>query len=144
MKNAPARKPVVCAVLVHAREVDKLVKFYRDVCEIPLEAEGDTGHRYYACQIRDVYFALHPAPRKAPHMSQGYRVAFAIEDFDAFIDRLKKKGVKVHMESIDMEFGKVASFLDPENNMVEVISLSRSWLDKISELTRKRQAVRKR
>ena len=140
-KDGAPDKRWICAVLVHAKEVDKLVKFYREVCEIPLEPEADSDGKHYGCQIRDVYFALHSAPRTSPRMSQGYRVAFAVDDFDAFIERLKERGVRVHMESIDTQCSKVAWFTDPENNLVEIISLSRPWVE---SLTRKRRAVKKR
>ena len=132
------QNPWVCAVLVKARSIEKLAAFYRDVCGFPLQEEGPPEDRHYGCEVGDVHFAVHRAPESANIGEAGYRIAFAVDDVDTFIAHLKERDVPIEMEPFDLDFGRLASFCDPEGNAVELVTLSKSWLDHLRRLREKR------
>jgi predicted enzyme related to lactoylglutathione lyase len=139
--EARLSEPWVCAVLIRARDMEKEVQFYREVCGFPLEGEGGPDELHYGCELGDVHFAIHPAGKKNAAGEGGYRVAFAVEDVDAFMARLKKAGTKIELEPTEAGFGRLACFRDPEDNVVEVTTLSASWLRHLRDLRGKRGVI---
>ncbi|HYF01141.1 MAG TPA: VOC family protein [Planctomycetota bacterium] len=133
--------PWVCAVLVKAREIETLAAFYRDVCGLPLQEEGPPSDRHYGCELGDVHFAVHRAEPGAGPGEAGYRIAWAVDDVDAFVAHLRQRGVPIAMEPADRGFGRLATFRDPEGNAVEIVTLSRSWLDHLRGLRATRGAL---
>jgi len=132
------QNPWVCAVLVKARDIEKLAAFYRDICGIPLQIEGPPEDLHYGCELGDVHFAVHRAPAGAGNGQAGYRVALAVEDVDGFVTRLRERDVPIEFGPIDLGFGRLAAFRDPEGNAVELVSLSESWFDHLRNLRRER------
>ena len=135
------QSPWVCAVLVNARDIVKLTEFYRDVCGFPLQEEGPPDDRHYGCEVGDVHFAVHRAPEGARNGQAGYRIAFAVDDVDSFVSHLRERGIPIELEPVDLDFGRLATFRDPEGNAVELVTLSKSWLDHLRTLREKRGSL---
>lgn len=130
--------PWVCAVLVKARDIESLAAFYRDVCGLPLQEEGPPADRHYGCELGDVHFAVHRAAPGAGRGEAGYRIAWAVDDVDGFVARLKERDVPIELEPTDRGFGRLATFRDPEGNAVEIVTLSNGWLDHLRGLRAER------
>lgn len=133
-----SQNPWVCAVLVKARDMEKLTAFYRDVCGLPLQGEGSGEGLHYGCELGDLHFAIHHAPKGATSGDAGTRIALAVDDVDGFLVRLREHQVKIDFGPIDLDFGRLASFRDPEGNAVEVVTLSKSWMAHLKDLRQRR------
>lgn len=77
-------------VFFKAKDPKALAAWYRDVLGLPLEAWGGAALRY------------------------------AVDDMDAFLARLRAKGVAILKQADDDPNGRFAWILDPEGNKIEL------------------------
>lgn len=122
-----AASPVIgslALVTLHVRDAQRALEFYRDTLELPehehmLEAgwlEFDTG---------PLKLGIHADPERVepgarePGGTSGFY--FRVPDCDAAVAVLRERGVKVVDEPSDMPYGREATFLDPDGNLLTLL-----------------------
>ncbi|HXM19888.1 MAG TPA: VOC family protein [Terriglobales bacterium] len=97
-------------------DMNRAVKFYRDVIGIPLKFESP-GWSEFA--TGDTTLALHPASQKNP--AGKVELGFNVVDLLKFYEDLRAKGVKFPMPPTKQDFGgTLAQFEDSEGAHVSV------------------------
>ena len=115
----------VCGVILTTKNMEKMVKFYRDVLGFPLQKEEHTKIIHYGCDIGKTHFAIHP-PQSFGLKSSGNstaKMAFEVDNLENYVKRLKENGFMSFSEQHDEGFGPVASFKDPDGNLIELVEL---------------------
>jgi predicted enzyme related to lactoylglutathione lyase len=107
-------------VFVTSKDPKALAKWYKDVLGITLESWGGAILRYDAPGHPPM--ALWNAmPEHSDEIAPSHRefmINFAVDDLDAFIARLKSKGVTILKREED-QTGKFASIVDPDGTKIE-------------------------
>ena len=110
----------VGGVFVTSKDPKALAEWYRDVLGIKLEPWGGAILRYDASGHPPM--ALWNAmPESSDEIAPSHReflINFAVDDMDAFITRLKVRGVTILKRQAD-QTGKFASILDPDGTKIE-------------------------
>lgn len=110
----------VGGVFVTSKDPKALAKWYRDVLGIKLEPWGGAILRYDAPGHPPM--ALWNAmPESSDEIAPSHRefmINFAVDDMDAFITRLKARGVTILKRQAD-QTGMFASILDPDGTKIE-------------------------
>ena len=118
------------AILLISEDPARLAAFYKDVIGLPLETEehGKT-EKHYGCELGDLHFAIHPISNfpGARAGTGSVKLAFTVFDMDAFVKRVKAKGVKIAYEPKDTGFALMTALSDPDGNYVEFTQLSDRW-----------------
>ena len=89
------------SVVLTSDNPEKTAAFYRDVLDLPLEAEQHRGtSRHFACQVGDLHFAVHERVTfwlQTARVTEppGTIVSFQIQDLDALLARLAEQNVEV-------------------------------------------------
>jgi lactoylglutathione lyase len=97
-------------VIKFVADMDKAVKFYRDVVGLTLKFESP-GWSEFA--TGETTLALHPASEKNP--AGKVELGFAVADVEAFYRDMSTKGVLFSMPPKKQDFGGVlAQFVDSE------------------------------
>ncbi len=108
-------------VFVTSKDPKALAAWYKDVLGISLEAWGGAILRYDAPGHPPM--ALWNAmPANSDELVPSHRdfmINFAVDDLDAFVARLKVKGVTILKRENDRT-GKFASILDPDGTKIEL------------------------
>ncbi len=114
---------------INVRDMDRAVKFYRDVLGFELEEDYKPGQGHVELFAGNVYLALFETPEldlDAGHeilTRDGYlHWAFEVrpEDFDATLEALKDKGVQFNGKVRQHGSGPSAYFYDPDGNYLEI------------------------
>ncbi len=114
---------------INVRNMDRAVKFYRDVLGFELEEEYEPGEKHVELFAGNVYLALFETPEldlKAGHeilTREGYlHWAFEArpEDFDAILESLADNGVQFNGKVRQHRSGPSAYFYDPDGNYLEI------------------------
>jgi catechol 2,3-dioxygenase-like lactoylglutathione lyase family enzyme len=112
----------VGGVFFKAKDPKALAAWYRDVLGLPLESWGGASLRYDAPKHPPaLIWSAFPASTKyfAPSSSE-FMINYAVDDMDAFLTRLRAKGVTILKRSDDDPNGRFAWILDPEGNKIEL------------------------
>ena len=111
----------VGGVFFKAKDPDKLEAWYRDVLGLSLETWGGAALRYDAPKHPPaVIWSVFPESTKYFAPSTGsFMINYAVDDMDAFLARLRAKGVEV-LKRTDDDNGRFAWILDPEGNKIEL------------------------
>ncbi len=108
-------------VFVTSKDPKALAAWYKDVLGISLESWGGAILRYDAPGHPPM--ALWNAmPSNSDELVPSHRdfmINFAVDDLDAFVARLKAKGVTI-LKREDDRTGKFASILDPDGTKIEL------------------------
>ncbi|HXY10804.1 MAG TPA: VOC family protein [Terriglobales bacterium] len=97
-------------VIKFVGDMDKAVKFYRDVLGLPLKFESP-GWSEFA--TGETMLALHPASDK--NLAGKVELGFTVGDVDAFYRDMSAKGVLFSIPPRRQDFGGVlAQFIDSE------------------------------
>ena len=108
-------------VFVTSKNPKALAKWYRDVLGIKMEEWGGAILRYDAPNHPPM--ALWNAmPDNSEEIAPSHRefmINFAVDDLNAFVTRLKTRGVTILKQQAD-ETGKFASILDPDGTKIEL------------------------
>ena len=108
-------------VFVTSKDSKTLATWYKDVLGITLESWGGAILRYDAPGHPPM--ALWNAmPANSDELAPSHRdfmINFAVDDLDAFVARLKTKGVTI-LKREDDRTGKFASILDPDGTKIEL------------------------
>jgi len=125
-ESAPAepagRITGVGGIFFKAKDPKALAAWYRDVLGLPLESWGGAKLSYDT--------PLHPPaliwstfPASTGYFGPStadFMINYAVDDMDAFLARLKAKGVEALKRDNDDPSGRFAWILDPEGNKIEL------------------------
>ncbi len=109
-------------VFVKSKDPKALARWYRDVLGVPVEAWGGAAFKTDAAgrppvvvwnAVRDTSSYMAPSTRE-------FMINFAVDDLDAFLARLKEKGVTVLKRDDSDPSGKFAWILDPDGVKIEL------------------------
>jgi catechol 2,3-dioxygenase-like lactoylglutathione lyase family enzyme len=112
----------VGGVFFKAKDPKALAAWYRDVLGLPLEAWGGAALRYDAAKHPPVlvWNAFPASTTYFAPSSSSFMINYAVDDMDAFVSRLRAKGVEILQRSDDDANGRFAWILDPEGNKIEL------------------------
>jgi glyoxylase I family protein len=126
-----ARVDGIGGVFLRSARPKKLAQWYRSVFGIPLQ-EMDGDNHYWVFVYRPLkrpkprlstVFAIMPAEGKLAKRRNQATVNYRVDDLDAFVRRLKRKGVKVDPIALGDDGegqGKFTHLSDPEGNAIEL------------------------
>ena len=112
----------VGGVFFKAKDPKALAAWYRDVLGLPLEAWGGAALRYDAPQHPPalIWNAFPASTSYFAPSSREFMINYAVDDMDAFLTRLRAKGVAILKRTDDDSNGRFAWILDPEGNKIEL------------------------
>lgn len=97
-------------VIKFVADMDRAVKFYRDVLGLPLRFESPGWSEF---STGETSLGLHPASEKNPAGS--IELGFHVPDLERFHREMSAKGVRFSMPPTKQDFGAtLAQFLDSE------------------------------
>ncbi|HLJ40478.1 MAG TPA: VOC family protein [Candidatus Acidoferrales bacterium] len=103
-------------VIEFVADMDRTVKFYRDVVGLPLKFQSP-GWSEFA--TGETSLGLHPASKKNP--AGKLEMGFNVPDIQKFHDEMRAKGVIFSMSPKKQDFGgTLAQFVDSEGAHVSV------------------------
>ena len=103
-------------VIKYVADMDRAVKFYRDVLGLPLKFQSP-GWSEFA--TGETTLGLHPASEKNP--SGSAEIGFNVANIAKFHEEMMAKGVKFTMPPTKQDFGGVlAQFVDSEGGRCSV------------------------
>ena len=115
----------VGALFIYANEPAALADWYHSRLGFAFDHNQRENSHYG--EIRDpasgitVYLAILPAKDPLPYGNRGLMVNYKVSEFDAFISKLEKSGVKIENKRGDGP-SKFAYISDPEGNPIELWS----------------------
>lgn len=124
----------ICGVIITTKEMEPLVRFYRDVVGLPLQKEEHGGlDVHYGIDLGRVHFAIHPLSDfgETTPGNAATKIAFEVDSLTAYVRRLNEHGVACVNEPHDEGFGPVASFKDPDGNLIELVELKYEFGDAV-------------
>jgi len=103
-------------VIKFVADMEKAVKFYRDVVGLPLKFESPGWSEFVTGETT---LALHPASEK--NAAGKVELGFSVADVEAFYRDMSAKGVAFSMPPKKQDFGGVlAQFVDSEGSHCSV------------------------
>jgi lactoylglutathione lyase len=103
-------------VIKFVADMDRAVKFYRDVLGLPLKFQS-TGWSEFV--TGETTLALHPASQKNP--AGAVELGFSVPDIHKFHQEMNAKGVQFSMPPTKQDFGGLlAQFMDSEGGHCSV------------------------
>jgi catechol 2,3-dioxygenase-like lactoylglutathione lyase family enzyme len=101
-------------VYLYVSEMERSLRFYRDLLGVPLEGDGD----WQEASLGGTRFALHRAHEGVGPLSSGtVHVDFEVADLDRAAERLQAADVEVE-ETMRDEWGAAARFTDPDGYQI--------------------------
>jgi len=106
-------------VIEFVADMDRAVKFYRDVLGLPLKFQSPEWSEF---ATGTTTLALHPASAKSP--AGKVELGFTVPDLDQFHQEMTARGVQFTMPPTKQDFGgSLAQFVDPEGAYCSVAAL---------------------
>jgi lactoylglutathione lyase len=97
-------------VIEFVTDMDRAVKFYRDVLGLPLKFQSPEWSEF---ATGTTTLALHPASAQSP--AGKVELGFSVPDLDKFHQEMTARGVRFTMPHTKQDFGgSLAQFVDPE------------------------------
>ena len=120
--DAPGRITGIGGVFIVSKNPKALAAWYRDVLGISLEKWGGATFRYDATGHPPVatWNAFREGTTYFAPSQREFMLNFAVDDLDAFLARLKAKGVTVLKREDSGTNGKFAWILDPDGTKIEL------------------------
>jgi RimJ/RimL family protein N-acetyltransferase/predicted enzyme related to lactoylglutathione lyase len=128
--------PGFSGIFLVSENPERLVRFYRDVLGIPLEAEHHEGTLpHWGSTLGEIHFAIHPVQDfpDGRHDVGAVKLAFTVFDVRALAARLEEKGVALLYPPRDEGFFVSAALLDPDGNFVELTELCDDWFEMLRD-----------
>lgn len=112
----------VGGVFFKAQDPKALAAWYRDVLGLPLEAWGGAMLRYDAPSHPPVlvWNAFPASTTYFAPSTAAFMINYAVDDMEAFLARLRAKGVAILKTTDDDDNGRFAWIVDPEGNKIEL------------------------
>ena len=114
------------AVILLVSDMDKSMKFYRDVLELPIKNTSSEWVEFFSS---GTVLALHPSKSKSRTRNSGVLVGFMVSNLETVAKKLKDKKVEFFKEPKEESFGKHAIIADPDGHLISIAEIS----SKISE-----------
>ena len=114
------------ALILLVSNMDKSIKFYRDVLELPIKNTSSEWVEFFSS---GTVLALHPSKSKSRTKNSGVLVGFMVSDLEPVAKKLKDKKVEFFKEPKEESFGKHAIIADPDGHLISIAEIS----SKISE-----------
>ena len=114
------------AVILLVSDMDKSIKFYRDVLELPIKNTSSDWVEFFSS---GTVLALHPSKSKSRTRNSGVLVGFMVSNLETVAKKLKDKKVEFFKEPKEESFGKHAIIADPDGHLISIAEIS----SKISE-----------
>lgn len=119
-------------VNLYSDDQQRLVAFYRDVLGMNIaEPKDDNDDHWFGFSAGDgLTFAIEPTSNRATYEAIPYNNAnpillqFAATDrahFDAMAAHLKEHKVPIVHEAMEMSYGTITNFTDPDGNLLEIL-----------------------
>jgi catechol 2,3-dioxygenase-like lactoylglutathione lyase family enzyme len=128
--DMPSGKPTHVAVIsLWARDVPAAAHFYRDVIGLQLIPHDSHHNSQPHFDLNGTYLTIlkgDPVPAQNAEPSHFPLVAFAVDDLDAAVERLRAHHVELPWgveEGTDSQWGK---FYDPAGNLIELVQFKKS------------------
>jgi lactoylglutathione lyase len=103
-------------VIKFVADMDRAVKFYRDVLGLPLKFQSPGWSEF---ETGETTLGLHPASAKNP--AGEVELAFTVADLQEFHREMSQKGVLFSMPPTKQDFGtELAQFIDSEGGHCSV------------------------
>lgn len=116
----------VCGVIITTNNMDEMVTFYRESLGLALDKEehGDL-EIHYGVDLGNLHFAIHPLSDfgETRPGNATTKIAFTVDSLKDAVERLTDQGHIPVQEPHDEGFGPVASYHDPDGNLVELVEL---------------------
>jgi len=110
---------------VNVADLDRSIRFYRDVLGLTLRIENRTfgwaelGPEEPLCKIG---LSLTKNPTSNPDARNATGIVLDVDDMNSFVDRLREANVRITRSPVRGPWGGlVADFLDPDGNELEVV-----------------------
>lgn len=110
---------------VHVTDLDRALRFYRDLLGFPVQLEArsfgwiEVGPSEPLCKIG---LLLRPEEPVSRGNAKSTGIILEVEDMDAFVRRLRSAGVRITREPVKAPWGGiVADFTDPDGNELEAV-----------------------
>jgi lactoylglutathione lyase len=101
--------------------MDKSIKFYRDVLELPVK---NTSAEWVEFFSSGTVLALHPSKNKARTKNSGVLVGFMVSNLESVANKLKEKHVEFFKQPKEESFGKHAIIMDPDGHLISIAEIS--------------------
>jgi lactoylglutathione lyase len=111
----------VGAVILLVSNMEKSVKFYRDILGLPIKTKSKDWTEFFN---NDTVMALHPAKKKSNIKTDSdMLVGFEVGDLEATVKKLKEKKVKFFKKPKEEPFGKHAIVQDPDGHLISIAEI---------------------
>jgi lactoylglutathione lyase len=114
------------AVILLVSDMDKSIKFYRDILELPIKNTSSEWIEFFSS---GTVLALHPSKSKSKTKNSRVLVGFMVSNLETVAKKLKDKKVEFFKEPKEESFGKHAIIADPDGHLISIAEIS----SKISE-----------
>lgn len=109
------------AIILLVSDMDKSIKFYRDVLELPIKNTSSEWVEFFSS---GTVLALHPLKSKSRTKNSGVLVGFMVSDLEPVAKKLKDKKVEFFKEPQEESFGKHAIIADPDGHLISIAEIS--------------------
>ena len=109
------------AVILLVSDMDKSMKFYRDVLELPVK---NTSAEWVEFFSSGTVLALHPSKNKTRTKNSGVLVGFMVSNLESVAQKLKDKNVEFFKKPKEESFGKHAIIVDPDGHLISIAEMS--------------------
>ena len=109
------------AVILLVSDMDKSIKFYRDVLELPVKSTSPEWVEFFSS---GTVVALHPSKNKTRTKNSGVLVGFMVSNLESVAKNLKDKKVEFFKEPTEESFGKHAIIVDPDGHLISIAEIS--------------------
>ncbi len=111
----------VGAVILLVSDMEKSMKFYRDVLELPVKNTSPEWVEFFSS---GTVVALHPSRNKIRTKNSGVLVGFMVSNLESVAQKLKDKKVEFFKEPKEESFGKHAIIVDPDGHLISIAEMS--------------------
>ena len=109
------------AVILLVSDMDKSMKFYRDVLELPVKNTSSEWVEFFSS---GTVLALHPSKNKTRTKNSGVLVGFMVSNLESVAQKLKDKNVEFFKKPKEESFGKHAIIVDPDGHLISIAEIS--------------------
>jgi lactoylglutathione lyase len=111
----------VGAIILLVSDMDKSIKFYRDVLELQIKNTSPEWVEFFSS---GTVLALHPSKNKVRTRNSGVLVGFMVSNLESVANKLKEKNVEFFKEPKEESFGKHAIIVDPDGHLISIAEMS--------------------
>lgn len=107
-------------LVIRSSNPAQLAEFYTQLgCTFEQHRHGK-GPLHYSCTIAQTVLEIYPLAKGQAAADPNLRLGFAIEDFDAVLEKLLEQGARLIQAPYESEFGWLAVVEDLEGRKVEL------------------------